>query len=68
MATAGSGDVLAGILSAFVAAKEIKEQEEMDEAMAFSAACRAVRAHGLLGDEAAKRLGEHAVMAGDLIP
>ena len=66
MATAGSGDVLAGILSSFVAA--LGHGKALEPDLFFLAACRAVRAHGLLGDEAAKRLGEHAVMAGDLIP
>ncbi|MBQ2100914.1 MAG: NAD(P)H-hydrate dehydratase, partial [Lachnospiraceae bacterium] len=60
MATAGSGDVLAGILTAFVAAKNSED--------VFSKACKAVRVHGLLGDAAAKRMGEHAVMASELIP
>ena len=60
MATAGSGDVLAGILTAFVAAKTSED--------VFSKACKAVRVHGLLGDAAAKRMGEHAVMASELIP
>ncbi|MBO4748782.1 MAG: NAD(P)H-hydrate dehydratase, partial [Lachnospiraceae bacterium] len=58
MGTAGSGDVLAGIITAFLA------QEKEDP---FLTTCKAVRTHGLLGDLASKKLGEHGVMAGDLI-
>jgi len=56
MATAGSGDVLAGILVAYLARLE-----------PFEAACAAVLVHGLAGDLAAERLGEAAVIASDLI-
>ena len=59
LATAGSGDVLAGILTAFLC-------QEKESADAFMATCRAVRLHGLLGELASARLGEHGVMAGDL--
>ena len=58
MGTAGSGDVLAGIITSFLA---------QDWQKPFITTCKAVRVHGLLGDEAAKKLGEHGVMAGDLI-
>ena len=56
MGTAGSGDVLAGILTAFLC---------QDHEDAFMTICRGVRTHGLLGDELAKAdsLGSHGVMA-----
>ena len=57
MATAGSGDVLTGIIAALLA-----QGEE-----AFRAACAGVRLHGLAGDRVSERIGEHACMAGDLI-
>lgn len=57
MATAGSGDVLAGFIGGLAA-------QGMD---AFDAACLGVALHGKAGDFAARELGEHAVMAGDLI-
>lgn len=57
MATAGSGDVLTGIILALLA-----------QQYATEAACRlGVYLHGLAGDLAANDLGEHSVTASDLI-
>ena len=57
MATGGSGDVLAGIIASLIA-----------QGMApYNAACAGVYLHGLAGDDAAARLGEHALMASDII-
>jgi len=56
LATAGSGDVLAGILVAYLARLGPHE-----------AATAAVHVHGRAGDLAAERLGEAAVVASDLI-
>ncbi|MBO4317497.1 MAG: NAD(P)H-hydrate dehydratase [Mailhella sp.] len=57
MATGGSGDVLAGIIASLIA-----------QGMApYNAACLGVYLHGLAGDDAAARLGEHALMASDII-
>lgn len=57
MATAGSGDVLAGIIAGLLA----------QGTEAFEAACNAVCLHALAGDAAAEQYGEHALMAGDLV-
>ena len=57
MATAGSGDVLAGICGALLA-------QGMN---GFEAATVAVYLHGKAGDMVAERLGEATCMAGDLI-
>lgn len=57
MATAGSGDVLAGILGG-LAAQGMRGLE---------AAALGVYLHGRAGERAADRLGRHGVMAGDLI-
>lgn len=57
MATAGSGDVLSGILGALLAVNMLP----------MYAAMLGVYIHGLAGDEAAKRLGTYAMMAGDII-
>ena len=64
LGTAGSGDVLAGVITAFLCqgngSKELYDSN-------FGMVCRAVRTHGLLGDRAARgTLGEHGIMAGDL--
>ncbi len=57
MATAGSGDVLTGIIAGFIAQKiEI-----------FSAAKAAVFIHGLAGDIAAKEKGEISLIARDIL-
>ncbi|MBN1940541.1 MAG: NAD(P)H-hydrate dehydratase [Candidatus Aminicenantes bacterium] len=57
MGTGGSGDVLSGVLGALAAGrKDI-----------FGAAVAAVYLHGAAGDAASDRLGERAVVAGDLI-
>lgn len=64
MATAGSGDVLAGILVAYAARARALEQRDYG---AFEAACAAVYMHALAGDEAATSKGERALIASDLI-
>lgn len=57
LATAGTGDVLTGLLGALLARGED----------AWDAACAAVFVHGLAGDLAAEELGEHAVGASDVV-
>ena len=56
MATAGSGDVLTGIIAALLA-------QGMEE---FEAAAIGVYIHGKAGDRAAGKTGEYACMAGDV--
>lgn len=56
MATAGSGDVLAGAITGLLA-------QGMEP---FQAAVSGVRLHGLAGDRVSERFGEHACMAGDI--
>ena len=71
MATAGSGDVLSGImgaLAAFTAVSLREHKEEADEMAAyFQAAYHAVYLHGLAGDAAAEKYGEASMKAGDII-
>lgn len=57
MATAGSGDVLTGMIAGLLA-------QGME---AFEAASVGVYLHGKAGERAAELLGEHGVMAGDII-
>ena len=57
LASGGTGDVLAGIVAAGLA-------QEKD---ALGAVVAAVYVHGLAGDVAAERLGEKALVAGDVI-
>lgn len=57
LAVAGSGDVLAGIIGALLARGRLP----------FEAACAGVFLHGLTGDKAAEKIGEHSVAATDLV-
>jgi NAD(P)H-hydrate epimerase len=57
LATAGTGDVLSGVVAAFLA-------RGLD---AFDAACAGVYVHAEAGRAAAARLGEESVIAGDVI-
>ena len=57
MATAGSGDVLTGIICGLVASG-------LD---GFHAACLGVACHGLAGDKGIRQKGLHGLMAGDII-
>lgn len=62
MATAGAGDVLAGILAAFLA-----RCGRGDDYAPLEAARAAVHVHGRAGDRAAGRVGRRALIASDLI-
>ncbi|HOW58305.1 MAG TPA: NAD(P)H-hydrate dehydratase [Candidatus Omnitrophota bacterium] len=57
MATAGSGDVLTGVIAALIG----------QGLSCFEAACLGVYAHGLAGDMAAKKVGQISLIAGDLL-
>ena len=57
LATAGTGDVLSGVIAAFMA-------RGLD---AFEAACAGVYAHAEAGRVAERRLGAESVIAGDVI-
>ncbi len=56
MATAGSGDVLAGVIGGLLA-------QGVEN---FEAACLGVYLHGLAGEEAARRKGRYGMLAGDI--
>ena len=56
MATAGSGDVLSGIVGALLSHKM----------SSFKTACVSVYLHGLAGDAAAKKVGKSAMTASDI--
>jgi hydroxyethylthiazole kinase-like uncharacterized protein yjeF len=64
MATAGAGDVLAGILGAYLAACETRIDPSFS---AFDAATSAVHVHGLAGDLAAAEVGRRGLVASDLV-
>ena len=64
MATAGAGDVLAGILGAYLA---LCGTGAFPRWTPLDAACAAVRVHGLAGDVAAAHVGRRALIASDLV-
>lgn len=59
MATAGSGDVLAGVMAALLVGAE-------DDAAAWEAARAAVYLHGLAGDRGVQRHGRRGLVASDI--
>lgn len=63
MATAGSGDVLAGVISGILSQAARRNEKE---ALAVYAALGAY-IHSVAGDIAAARLGEYSLMASDII-
>ncbi len=72
MATAGSGDVLAGMTGAFAALTAVRQNTDKEEGypekeVYFQAAYNAVFLHGLSGDRAAKKYGEVSMKAGDIL-
>jgi ADP-dependent NAD(P)H-hydrate dehydratase len=69
MATGGSGDVLSGILVAYLALTGRPECAGGDGGSfdSFDAAALAVALHGEAGDLAARRLGRRALLASDLV-
>jgi NAD(P)H-hydrate epimerase len=64
MATAGAGDVLAGILAAYLAPCVLGDDSSWTP---FDAAASAVHVHGLAGDLAAAEVGRRGLVASDLI-
>ena len=58
MATGGTGDILTGIVAGMVA---------QNPQRAFQAVFTAVYLHGLAGDVAEEEMGEHSLVATDLI-
>ena len=65
MATAGSGDILAGMMGRFVAAWKLRGAESRQNLSEYIAA--AVYLHGLSGDIAAREEGEESLVATDLL-
>lgn len=62
MATAGSGDVLTGLLAGLLAQRPPQSTEA-----ALGATLAAVYLHGLAGDSAAEKLGQRSLIASDII-
>jgi len=67
MATAGAGDVLAGVLVAYLAAFRPADGAAYPRRALLDAAALAVHVHGLAGDLGAAELGRRALVASDLV-
>jgi ADP-dependent NAD(P)H-hydrate dehydratase / NAD(P)H-hydrate epimerase len=63
MSTGGTGDILTGMVAAMLAQAHAKNSDE-----AMLAVCAAVYLHGLAGDAARDHVGEHSLVATDLLP
>lgn len=66
MATAGSGDVLAGVIAGLMG-QYGRGSGEDGYVSAFRAACAGVRVHAAAGDAVSGARGEYACMAGDIV-
>ena len=64
LATAGSGDVLSGLVAAYAAWARRCQQSDYD---LFDAVCSAVHVHGLAGEQAAQEYGVRGTMASDIL-
>jgi ADP-dependent NAD(P)H-hydrate dehydratase / NAD(P)H-hydrate epimerase len=67
MATAGSGDVLTGIIVGLLAQKLLQRRDEDIKKIMLDTACAGVFIHGLTGDLAKEKKGEMSLIAGDLV-
>lgn len=63
MSTGGTGDILTGMVAAMVAQAKVARNPEN----AFLAVCAAVHLHGLAGDVMRESVGEHSLVATDLL-
>jgi ADP-dependent NAD(P)H-hydrate dehydratase / NAD(P)H-hydrate epimerase len=62
MSTGGTGDILTGMVAAMIAQAHAKNSNE-----ALLAVCAAVHLHGLAGDVMRESVGEHSMVATDLL-
>ena len=67
MATAGSGDVLAGILGGLCALGLGDKESENTSDWCWKTVCLGVAIHGAAGDLAAQKFGKASMKAGDLV-
>jgi hydroxyethylthiazole kinase-like uncharacterized protein yjeF len=69
LGTAGTGDVLTGVVAAALARTSGKHGDAHSDAHsdAFAAACAAVYLHGAAGDRAAAQRSQTGLMAGDVV-
>lgn len=67
MATAGSGDVLTGIIVGLLAQKLMLQKGEDTHKIILDSALAGVYIHGLTGDLAKEEMGEMGLIAGDMM-
>jgi NAD(P)H-hydrate epimerase len=67
MATAGSGDVLTGIIVGLLAQMLMLNKKKDIKKIMLDSACAGVFVHGLTGDLAKEEKGEMGLIAGDMM-
>ncbi len=67
MATAGSGDVLTGMIVGLLGQKLKLEEEKQSFQIVLESALAGVYLHGLCGDLAKKEKTEYGLIAGDIL-
>ncbi|HUA13761.1 MAG TPA: NAD(P)H-hydrate dehydratase [Verrucomicrobiae bacterium] len=67
MSTGGTGDILTGMVAAMVAQAMARKSAAQDSSHAMLAVCAAVHLHGLAGDVMLDSVGEHSMVATDLL-
>ena len=67
MSTGGTGDILTGMVAAMVAQKLGSDKAAQSLGDVLMAVCAAVHLHGLAGDEMLAEVGEHSMVATDLL-
>jgi NAD(P)H-hydrate epimerase len=67
MSTGGTGDILTGMTAGLLAQAIAQAKTGQNPRDAFLAVCAAVHLHGLAGDVMRDRVGEHSLVATDLL-
>ena len=67
MSTGGTGDILTGMVAGFIAQNASAQKSMASPNGTLRAVCAAVHLHGLAGDVMREQVGEHSLVATDLL-